>query len=205
MRHPMNLFKTIFLTLLATMLIQGSVALADCGAAVNLPAGSYRQSCDNCVASGGDLTAVCKKMNSQYNTSTVFQYKTCRSGIENLDGYLTCSKGDGALPGGSYKASCRNLNVEKNTLYATCRNVRGSWKEASLPLGYCNYEIYNTDGALACTLPYGTYQRSCRGARVVNGQLYAECKNRSGGWASTSVAAACGRDLSNDDGRLKCL
>jgi hypothetical protein len=121
-----------------------------------------------------------------------------------MDGYLTCNKGDSALPSGNYKASCRNLNVEKNTLYATCRKVNGSWKEASLQLGNCNYPIYNSDGNLACTLPYGTYQRSCRNAYLLNGQLYAECKNKLGAWVSAGASASCDRDLANINGILKC-
>jgi CVNH domain len=205
----MNVFRKVLMplsaALLTTVLMPTSSAAASCGDGANVPAGSYRQSCTSCVASGGDLTASCKKMNGQPNNTTLYKFQSCRSGIENMDGYLTCARGDGALPNGSYKASCRNLNVEKNTLYATCRNVNGEWKEASLPLGYCNYEIYNTNGALACTLPYGTYQRSCRNARVQNGQLYAECKTRSGDWARTVAPAACSRDLANDNGMLKCL
>lgn len=191
---------------LATLLTHASVASAQqCGDGANVPAGSYRQSCTNCLASGGTLTATCKKINNQYVNSTLYSYQACRSGIENLDGHLSCNRGDSAPPNGSYKASCYNLNVEKNNLYATCRNVNGDWKEASLPLGYCNYEIYNIDGVLACTLPYGTYQHSCRNARVLNGQLYAECRTRSGAWAATAAPAACSRDLANDDGTLKCL
>jgi hypothetical protein len=195
---------TAALALIATWLMVTSAHAADCGDGANVPAGSYRQSCTNCVAAGGSLTASCKKINSQYNNSTLYSYQSCRSGVSNMDGYLTCDKGDSAPPGGSYKASCRSLNVEKGTLYATCRNVRGDWKEASLTLGACNYEIYNADGALACTLPYGTYQRSCRNAQVANGQLRAECKTRSGAWTVTAISAVCNRDLSNNDGVLKC-
>lgn len=205
----MNSFKKILLSLSGALLtmffIPASSVASSCGDGANVPAGSYRQSCDRCVASGGTLTASCKKMNGLPNDTTLYKFESCRSGIENMDGYLTCARGDAALPNGSYKASCRNLNVEKNTLYATCRNVNGDWKEASLPLGYCNYQIYNTDGTLACTLPYGTYQRSCRNARVQNGQLYAECKTRDGAWANTAAPAACSRDLANDNGMLKCL
>lgn len=204
----MNMSRKVLMSLtaalLTTLLMPTTSAAASCGDNANVPAGSYRQSCNSCVASGGNLTASCTKINNQSNNSTLYQYQSCRSGIENMDGYLTCAKGDGPLPSGSYIGSCRNLNVEKNTLYATCRNVNGDWKEASLPLGYCNYEIYNTNGRLACTLPYGTYQRSCRNARVQNGQLYAECKTRNGAWANTVAPAACNRDLSNDNGMLKC-
>ncbi len=189
--------------MLAALTMQAPAPAADCGPSANVPAGSYRQSCTNCSVSGGNLTAWCKTIRSQDQPSTLYNFPACRSGIENMDGFLTCSKGD-PPPNGSYKDSCRNINVEKNTLYASCRNVNGDWKETDLHLGYCNYEIYNTNGVLACTVPYGTYQRSCRNSHVMNGQLSAECRTMSGNWVATSVSAACNRDLANIDGRLMC-
>lgn len=192
---------------LALAITSASLAQGSCASTANVPAESYRQSCTQCQISGGNLTASCRKIKSSYNgenTSTLFQFAACRSGIENFDGFLTCTKGDAPLPAGTYPGSCRNLNVEKNTLYATCRKVDGSWKEANLQLGRCNYQIYNSDGALACTLPYGTYQRSCQNARVVNGMLYASCKSSGGDWVDSSTPVACGRDLNNNDGHLNC-
>jgi hypothetical protein len=204
----MNTFKKVLMSLSAalvtTLFMPTSSAAISCDGA-NLPAGSYRQSCNSCVASGGTLTASCKKINGLINNTTLYKFQACRSGIENMDGYLTCTRGDSPLPNGSYKASCRNLNVQQSTLYATCRNVNGAWKEASLPLAYCNYQIYNANGVLACSLPGGSYQRSCRNARVRNDQLYAECKTRDGDWVNAAAPAACSRDLANDNGVLKCL
>ena len=205
----MNTFRRILMSLsaalLTTLFMPASSAAASCGDGPNVPAGSYRQSCNSCIASGGNLTASCKKINGAFNSTVLYKFQACRSGIENMDGYLTCARGDSPLPNGSYKASCRNLTVQQTTLYATCRNVNGDWREASLPLAYCNYEIYNANGVLVCSLPHGSYQRSCRNARVRDGQLYAECKTRGGDWVNAAAPAACRRDLANDDGVLKCL
>ena len=204
----MNRFTRVLMFLVVAWLgawAMPAAAANDCGPSANVPAGSYRQSCNPCEVSGGDLTATCKKMNGSENRSTLFNFSACRSGIENLDGHLTCNKGDGQPPNGSYKASCRNINVEKGVLYADCRNVNGDWKTTSLPLGQCSYEVYNTNGVLACTVPYGTYLRSCRNPKVTNGQLQAECKTMGGQWRFTQIAAVCNRsDLSNIDGVLKC-
>jgi len=192
---------------LALSLTPSATAQGSCTAG-NLPAGSYRQTCTLCNVTGGNLTASCRKIKATYNsdvTSTLYGFAACRSGIENLDGFLTCAKGDAPLPAGSYGGSCRDLNVEKNMLYATCRNVNGDWKPTNLSLNHCNYQIYNIDGTLACTLPYGTYQRTCQNARVVNNQLYAQCRSSSGSWINSSTPVACNRDLTNDDGHLKCL
>jgi CVNH domain len=199
-----TLTKVLTSVFLAVLCMTAAVdARAECSEG-SLPAGSYRQSCNACTANGGNLSAVCRTINSQDNRTTLDGYQACRSGIINIDGYLTCNKGDGPLPAGTYPASCRDLNVEKNTLYGNCRNVNGDWKQASLDLGHCNYPIYNSDGVLACTLPYGTYQRSCRNARVQNGQLFAECKTNSGAWANTVAPVACNRDLANINGALRC-
>ena len=186
------------------LLMPATAALAECGSQTDLPAGSHRQSCNACATSGGDLTASCTKINNQPNSSTLFKYPSCRSGLSGMDGFLTCDKGDSAPPGGGYAASCRNIDVEKGTLYGTCRNVNGDWKETSLPLGRCNYQIYNGDGVLQCTLPHGTYQRSCRNARVVNSTLIADCRNDGGAYVVTTAAAACNRDLANINGSLRC-
>lgn len=194
---------------LALLLLAGHLgpARAECTAAAGVPPGSYRQSCTNCVASGGDLTASCRKIRNSYNqenTSTLRGYAGCRSDISNFDGRLTCDKGDAALPEGSYRQSCRDLNRLRDTLYASCRTVGGQWKETSLPLGNCIHSVYNSDGNLACMLPYGSYQHSCRGVRVDGGRLLAECRTRSGAWSGTAIGLPCSRDLANIDGVLRC-
>jgi hypothetical protein len=207
MRFLLFSAKCLPAVLLGLLLPSVSHAQSSCSSTANVPAGSYRQSCITCQVSGGDLTASCRKVKNSYNDynpSTLFRFADCRSGIENFDGFLTCAKGDAPPPAGSYSGSCRNLNVAKNVLYATCRTVSGGWKEANLALGMCNYQIYNSDGALACTPPYGTYQRSCQNARVVSGILYASCKSNDGGLVDSSTPVACSRDLNNNNGHLNC-
>jgi CVNH domain len=183
-----------------------SVSASDCSGG-NLPQGTYRQSCSNCSVSGSILTAKCDPIKSTYNQfySTLDGYGACRSGIENFNGYLTCDKGDAPAPPGSYRESCRDIVVEKGTLYAKCRNVGGEWKESAVKLNTCNQSVYNYNGALECILPLGTYQHTCRNAHLSGGQLTADCKSKSGSWITSSVLASCrGRDLNNNDGRLGC-
>jgi hypothetical protein len=172
----------------------------------NLPQGTYKQSCNNCTVSGSNLTAKCNPIKGTYNQSysTLNNYGACRSGIENLDGNLTCDKGDATAPAGSYRTSCRDIAVEKGSLYAKCRNVAGVWKEAAVSLNTCNQGVYNANGVLGCTLPYGTYQQTCRNSRVSGGQLTAECRTKSGSWITSSVSVSCRGDLNNNDGRLGC-
>jgi hypothetical protein len=54
-------------------------------------------------------------------------------------------------PPGSYLQTCRNLNVERNTLYANCRRINDSWMNTSIDFYSCTGDgIANTDGRLTC-------------------------------------------------------
>jgi hypothetical protein len=191
---------------LSFVLLYAIRCVADCPEG-NLPQGTYKQSCSNCSVSGSNLTAKCNPIKATYNQfySTLNNYEACRSGIDNFDGNLTCDKGDAPAPAGSYRDSCRDINVEKGSLYAKCRTVGGDWKEAAVKLNTCNQSVYNTNGTLGCILPYGTYQQTCRNPHVSpGGLLTAECKSKSGSWITSSVSVSCRGDLNNNDGRLGC-
>ena len=204
MKKLLQRFKRIGIFILSFIAILPAMSLADCGDGANVPAGSYRQTCINCLATGGNLTATCKKINQQYIESTLYSYSQCRTGIANADGFLTCDRGDSDSPEGSYKASCIQINTQQNVLYARCRKVNGAWQESSLPLGHCNYQIYNLNGILACALPYGSFQQSCRNSRVLNNRLYSECKTKRGQWVNASLSMPCNTEISNNNGALQC-
>lgn len=209
MKHMFSNYGLTRLPALLGFLLCGICSLSafDCPEG-NLPQGTYKQSCSSCTVSGSNLTAKCNPIKGTYNQfyNTLNNYGACRSGIENLDGYLTCDKGDAPAPAGSYRESCRDIDVEKGVLYAKCRNVGGDWKEAAVTLKTCNQSVYNTNGALACTLPYGTYLQTCRNPTVSpdGRQLTAECRSKSGSWIRSSVSTSCRADLNNNDGRLGC-
>lgn len=184
-------------------------AAAECTG--DIPQGSYRQTCFNCVKNGNTLTATCPRIKRTYNSdikTTLVDFNKCSSDIGNADGNLTCEKGvvprPGPVPNGSYKATCRDIAVERNNLYATCKTATGKWKQTALAHGQCKTDIYNSNGNLACNLPFGSYQRSCQNARVEGDTLIAQCKNRSGRLINTSISAKCGKDIANIDGNLRC-
>jgi CVNH domain len=136
------------------------------------PRGSYLQSCQNILFSGGVLTAQCKTgYKSDLHVSTLEpEYCSGRSDIANVSGSLGCiakpgtwGKG-GATPNGSYKASCRHITVEmtpKPTLQAWCDrpDSKGDWNEgdkfypnSTLKLDQCEMgkDIANLNGQLIC-------------------------------------------------------
>lgn len=137
------------------------------------PRGSYLQSCQNILFSGGVLTAQCKTGYKNGLTVSSLEPEHCsrRSDIANVDGRLGCiakpgtwGKG-GATPNGSYKDSCNNITVEmtpKPTLQAWCDrpDSKGDWNEgdkfypnSTLKLDQCELgkDIANLNGQLICT------------------------------------------------------
>jgi hypothetical protein len=127
---------------------------------------------------------------------------------------------DRRAPGGSYRASCRDIQVDDGVLEAKCRSANGEYRQSRLRMD-CNGEISNEDGRLTClsrrdrrdndrrsdaTPPSGSYQGSCRDWKMQNGTLSARCEQRNGeGWRSTSIkVSGCKGDITNSDGRLTC-
>ncbi len=58
-----------------------------------------------------------------------------------------------ALKNGSFRKSCKDIDISNTGLRATCRKIDGSWVKTSLSLtaGRCT-EIENIDGDLVCTM-----------------------------------------------------
>ncbi|WP_407523886.1 CVNH domain-containing protein [Methylobacterium oryzisoli] len=124
---------------------------------------------------------------------------------------LTCSHGGAsAQPSGSYLRSCRNIRVDNDTLYASCRDKGGRYRDGSLgSVGSCAGEVFNDNGALRCSrgeLPNGTYLRSCSRGRVEGDTLFARCNQIGSGARDASLAdfKHCWSDISNVNGHLTC-
>ena len=133
------------------------------------PQGSYLQSCQNILFSGGVLTAQCKTgYKSDLHVSTLEpEYCSRRSDIANVRGHLGCiakpgtwGKG-GATPNGSYKASCNYITVEmtpRPTLQARCDRPDSNegdkfYPYSTLKLDQCELgkDIANLNGQLICS------------------------------------------------------
>jgi hypothetical protein len=126
-----------------------------------LPMGSYRSSCRNITIEGGTLTAECRDNFGRFRYTELPGYRSCRD-IVNANGILRCQRddydddygdddyGDGRLPGGSWRFTCQNWRVDRNVLYATCRDRFGSWRASTLDLRYCRNDVVNQNGRLVC-------------------------------------------------------
>ncbi len=120
-----------------------------------------------------------------------------------------------AQPKGSYKDTCRAINVIKGTLAAQCQRVDGTWKSTALQYYDCEGDISNENGNLTCKhgtkpkpdkqLPKGSYKQSCKDAYVDGKWLYARCQKMSGNYNNSSIKYAdCYKDIWNNNGVLTC-
>lgn len=128
-----------------------------------LPRGSYRDSCRNAEVTGGTLAAECRDRYGRYRYTELDNFRSCRGDIANVDGMLRCRRDDDddsgddddddggyGLPGGNWRASCRDYRVYGTILYASCRDGYGSWRQTSLDLGTCRSNVSNVNGRLVC-------------------------------------------------------
>lgn len=180
-----------------------------------LPDGSYKASCRDATVRDGRLYAECRNARGAWNRTSIVPGMCRDRDIANVDGELQCSGRDSQIPPGSYRQSCRDARTNGSMLYAECRDSRGVWQRASIDARTCNgRDIANNNGRLVCAggpaaqLPNGSYQQSCRNARIDRDRLVAECRDRRGTWISSSLdynnCRNSSRDIANVDGRLTC-
>jgi hypothetical protein len=176
-----------------------------------LPPGSYQRSCQQIFVTGNTLEAVCKSRGGSSIGSSLANFQTCVGEIYNVDGFLTCVHGQGNLPAGDYRGTCRDLSWNGSVLAGTCKSRRGAWGPTSLnDVGKCRGEINNIDGFLTCAKgddnpPQGSYRQTCRNFVLAKGVLNASCLSRQGQWAASHLSyRGCIGDISNHDGVLTC-
>jgi len=143
----------------------------------NVPAGSYQQSCTNVRVRGNGLLMANCTNNSGQRVRSQLAYQSCRgSDIGNINGQLSCVRtgnyygrgqgrygngrggrygngyNNGALPAGSYQASCNNASMQGSTLSANCRNNSGAYMTSYLNVTQCRAsdDIGNLNGQLRC-------------------------------------------------------
>jgi CVNH domain len=142
----MKKIKTISAISIFTLTSQLALALA----AHAMPNGSYSQTCRNVYENGNTLYATCKTIDQHWQRTSLRGFDRCVSEITNQNGSLKCAFV--YIPEGSYKKSCRDIQVQGENLRATCQTQRGSWKKTSLGnYSSCNLNsIDNLDGLLVC-------------------------------------------------------
>ena len=123
-----------------------------------MPGGNWRYDCRNIVVEGNKLYAECPNYRGQWE-QTGITYTQCRGPIMNRDGNLQCARGEYrdysqsgyGYPGGDFQASCRNIQVNGDKLYADCPDFRGNWERTGITYTQCRGPIMNRDGNLQCS------------------------------------------------------
>ncbi|MCH8014073.1 MAG: CVNH domain-containing protein, partial [Candidatus Dadabacteria bacterium] len=126
--------------------------------------------------------------------------------------FHTSASAQGNLPPGSYKKSCKDIQlVAGNVLWAMCEKGDGKFQKSTLRLFDCEGDISNNNGVLTCKKkpgkrpPKGSYQNSCKDIQVEGKQLRAKCQKRNGSWNKTKINyKKCSGDIRNDNGELSC-
>jgi len=188
-----------------------------------LPAGSYRLSCYGAPVNGASLSATCMDANNNRRASSI-NPGSCRGGdIANLNGRLSCARGNGAgsgsyAPGGSYQQTCDSAYLQGATLHARCADDSGYPRRTTINANSCRgRDIANLGGRLACAdagwqggnsgspMP-GSYNQSCNSAYMRGNTLYATCADSNGRYKRTelNISGCRGRDIANYGGKLSC-
>lgn len=113
--------------------------------------GTYRESCTEIIVRKGTLEARCRKIGGKSNWSTL-ALKGCYGDITNDNGVLRCGgrQVHAPIPKGSYRQSCRDIELQGAVLTAECRDNRGNWALSNLDLKPCRGQVVNHDGVLVC-------------------------------------------------------
>ncbi len=115
-----------------------------------IPSGSYTRSCLNIFVTPTSVTASCRTEKNAERSSTLMNPAACRTQIENSDGFLTCEKGDGPAPLGSYAKTCHDIVVSGTVLSASCRSD-GGYRQSTINLTTCSTgQAANNQGVLVC-------------------------------------------------------
>jgi hypothetical protein len=122
-----------------------------CSKGEGLVEGSYKSSCRGSAMDNTVLRSSCKEINGPYVASQL-DVTGCRGDIANVNGALTCPKGDSDPPAGSYIRSCRDIVTRAGTLSAKCATGERDYKQSSLPFSNCPpNSIMNDNGTLRCS------------------------------------------------------
>ena len=117
---------------------------------VNLPSGSYKNSCWCCRMVGDSLRCYCKPMEGKEKPTTLNNASGCTSDggdISNCDGTLRCTGVN--LPNvGSYKNSCWCCRMEGSDLSCYCKPKKGKEKFTTLKNATYYSDIWNDNGTL---------------------------------------------------------
>ncbi|HEY2360542.1 MAG TPA: CVNH domain-containing protein [Candidatus Angelobacter sp.] len=172
----------------STALKVAALALGLGGVAITCqaqPGGSYRQTCRDVRVHGSTLSAACQDQGGNWRNTELRDFDRCGGEIQNLNGNLSCSGGNGPGPGGNYgghEGDRRDHDHDGDRDRDHDRSYRNG---------------YNG--------PRGTFAQTCQDIHINGSTLEASCQKKNGKMKNTSLRDYQGcRDIENDNGKLRC-
>jgi hypothetical protein len=172
----------------STALKVAALALGLGGVAITCqaqPGGSYRQTCRDVRVHGSTLSAACQDQGGNWRNTELRDFDRCGGEIQNLNGNLSCSGGNGPGQGGNYgghEGDRRDHDHDGDRDRDHDRSYRNG---------------YNG--------PRGTFAQTCQDIHINGSTLEASCQKKNGKMKNTSLRDYQGcRDIENDNGKLRC-
>lgn len=157
------------------------------------PSGSYQQTCRNIAVRGNSLYAECQDTDRHWRSTQLADYQRCNGDIQNLNGNLQCTGGNGYGQTGD-----RDHDANRDRDHdADHDRDRDHDKDHD---GDRDHGRYGNNG-----IPQGSYAQTCQDIHVNGNQLQARCQKKNGGWRNSSLRNfdRC-REIENDNGKLRC-
>ena len=167
------------------------IGLGTTSAAQQIPGGSYQQTCRNVGVRGSTLYAECQDTNRNWQRTELQDYQRCSGEIQNLNGSLQCTGGNGNGNGygrGDGRGDDRGHDADRD-------RDRDHDRDHDRDRGR-----YGDNG-----VPYGSYSQTCQNIHVNGNTLQASCQKKNGKMKNTSLRnyQSC-REIENDNGKLRC-
>jgi CVNH domain len=179
-----------------TALKVAALALGLAGAAMTCqaqraPGGSYQQTCRDINVRGSSLNATCKDEGGNWRSTQLSDFQRCSGEIQNLNGNLQCTGGNGYGNNGAYNNGNNGDHHDadrdhQNNGYNHDRDHDGNYRGG-----------YNG--------PRGTFSQTCQDIHLNGDTVQASCQKKNGKMKNTSLRnyQQC-RDIENDNGKLRC-
>jgi CVNH domain len=166
------------------------IGLGTTAAAQQVPGGSYQQTCRNVGVRGSTLYAECQDTNRNWQRTELQDYQRCSGEIQNLDGRLQCTGGNGYGQNGNNGYGRGDGRGDDRGHDADRDHDRDRDRGR-----------YGDNG-----IPYGSYSQTCQNIRINGDSLQASCQKKNGKWRNTSLGnyRSCRGEIQNDNGKLRC-
>ncbi len=178
------------------------VGLGTTSAAQQVPGGSYQQTCRNIGVRGSTLYAECQDTERHWRSAQLQDYQRCNGEIQNLNGSLQCTGGNGQ---GGYSGDDRGRGRDNDDRGHDADHDRDRDRDRDHDADHDRDRDrdrgrYGNNG-----VPYGSYSQTCQNIRVSGDTLQASCQKKNGKLKNTSLRnyQSC-REIENDNGKLRC-